>query len=223
MVKHLGSEGVSQEASLHPIHLFGPEGTLHPAALVPFCAYQSNLLGRDPGFNFTACDRFQPTVLDGQLCYSVKFDKESKTGKSQGLLMVLDPGMSREESASDGPVSVGKNTLNLEDLGEERSSVKIHLNTLTEFVTFQPGSYGLYVLKNIKASKGFLGLDEIERGCQTEHFETCEVREYFEKVKTRCSCTPWSLTGNMSEEVSTSKQFWSSGGYVHKLLSPKSF
>ena len=119
--------------------------------------------------------------------------------------MVLDPGVAGEDAVLDGPiVSENKYTLNLEDLGEERSSVKIHLNTLTKFVTFRPGSYAMYVLKNIKASEGFLGLNEIDRGCQTEHFETCEVREYFEKVKTQCGCTPWSLTGNVSEEVSTS-------------------
>ena len=115
--------------------------------------------------------------------------------------MVLDPGMSGQESATDGPIINDKHTLNLEDLGEERSSVKIHLNTLTEFVTFRPGSYGMYVLKNIKASEGFLGLNEMERGCQTERFEICKVRKYFEKVQTECGCTPWSLTANVSEEV----------------------
>ena len=117
--------------------------------------------------------------------------------------MVLDPGMAEEASVTDGPVLNGIQTLNLEDLGEEKSSPKIHLNLLTEFVTFRPGSYAMYVLKNIKAKEDFLGLNEIERGCQTERFETCEEREYFEKVKTQCGCTPWSLTGKMSEEVST--------------------
>ena len=116
--------------------------------------------------------------------------------------MVLDPGMSREESAIDGPISNDKHTLNLEDLGEERSSVKIHLNTLTEFVTFRPGSYGMYVLKNIKAKEGFLGMSEVDRGCQTERFEICKVRKYFERVHNQCGCTPWSLTGNVSHEVS---------------------
>ena len=155
-----------------------------------------------------ACDRFHPTVLDGQLCYSVKFDKGSKTGKSQAFLMVLDPGMAGEESIMDGPVLDGKQTLNLEDLGEEKSSIKIHLNLLTEFVTFRPGSYGMYVLKNIKAKEGFLGMREVDRGCQTEQFEICKVRKYFEKVQTQCGCTPWSLTGNVSEEVNISIKFY---------------
>ena len=75
--------------------------------------------------------------------------------------MVLDPGMSGQKSVTDGPISNGKNTLNLENLVEEKSSVKIHLNTLSEFVTFRPGSYGMYVLKNIKAKDGFLGMSEV--------------------------------------------------------------
>ena len=140
-------------------------------------------------------------MLDGQLCYSAKFEEGSKTGKSQGLLLVLDPGMAGQKPVTESNVHDRGNTLNLEDLGEEKKSVKIHLNTLSEFVTFEPGSYGMYVLKNIKATEGFLGMTEIERGCQVEPFETCEVRNYFEKVQSQCGCTPWSLTRNISEEV----------------------
>ena len=116
--------------------------------------------------------------------------------------MVLDPGMSRGEL--DTNLAMGKNRLSLENLGEEKESVKIHLNTLTQFVGFQPGSYALYALKKIKTSDGFLGLNENERGCQIEPFEDCDERNYFEKAKTQCGCTPWSLIGNVSNEASFS-------------------
>ena len=109
--------------------------------------------------------------------------------------------MAGQDPITEGYVHDVGNTLNLEDLGEEKSSVKIHLNTLSRIVSFEPGSYGMYVLKNIKATEGFLGMTEIERGCQVEPFETCEVRNYFEKVRSQCDCTPWSLTRNISEEV----------------------
>ena len=49
-----------------------------PSALIPFCAYQSNLktLGTSiPGLNFPVCNAFRPTLLHGQLCYSLDIEK----------------------------------------------------------------------------------------------------------------------------------------------------
>ena len=83
--------------SLHPVHLVDSQGSLTPNALVPLCAYQSNLtlLGRQmPDVPFTVCDKFQPTVLEGQLCYSLDLGDirqgETKAGLEQGLLLVID-------------------------------------------------------------------------------------------------------------------------------------
>ena len=44
--------------------------------------------------NFTVCDKFKPTILEGQLCYSLDIDElkeyPTKSGKSNGLLLLLD-------------------------------------------------------------------------------------------------------------------------------------
>ena len=86
-------------------------------------------------------------------------------------------------------------------IGEERTSIKLHLDTLSPFVDFRPGSYSMSDLKKVKVTKDFLGVPESERGCQIEPFEECEVRNFLAKVKSRCGCTPWSL-GTHSEKVS---------------------
>merc|ERR1711952_96065 len=71
----------SNELALHPVHLTpDKEGNLPPSALVPFCSYQgeSNHLGRDivtETDNMTVCDKFQPTILEGQLCYTLDVAK----------------------------------------------------------------------------------------------------------------------------------------------------
>ena len=67
------ANNVSRELSLHPVHLTpDKEGNLPPSALIPFCSYQgkSSLLGRElPELNnMTVCDKFQSTILEGQLC-----------------------------------------------------------------------------------------------------------------------------------------------------------
>ena len=69
--------------SLHPIHLIpDKKGQLPPSALVPFCSYQgeSNMLGqkRPELDNLTICDKFEPTILEGQLCYSIDVAKLGK-------------------------------------------------------------------------------------------------------------------------------------------------
>ena len=93
-----GSEAGIAEVSLHPVHLLDSMERALPAALIPFCSYQANmsLLG-NPGdqFPFVACDKFQPYLLEGQLCYSLDLrdivSGGSFGGKGNGLLLVLDP------------------------------------------------------------------------------------------------------------------------------------
>ena len=75
------------------------KGQLPPSALIPFCSYQGdrNLLGqqRPELDNLTVCDKFEPTILEGQLCYSIDVAKLKKkpteAGKSRGLFLLLDP------------------------------------------------------------------------------------------------------------------------------------
>ena len=93
-----GSEAGIAEVSLHPVHLLDSMERALPAALIPFCSYQANmsLLG-NPGdqFPFVACGKFQPYLLEGQLCYSLHLrdfvSGGSLGGKGNGLLLVLDP------------------------------------------------------------------------------------------------------------------------------------
>ena len=51
---------------------------------------------RRSDLDFIACDKFQPTLLDGQLCYSLNkssFEKgETGTGERNGFFLIIDPG-----------------------------------------------------------------------------------------------------------------------------------
>ena len=60
-----------RELSLNPPHMLGAERTLLPSSFLPFCAYQSEVLGEvGTGLPVTPCTLATPTLLAGQICYS---------------------------------------------------------------------------------------------------------------------------------------------------------
>ena len=71
-----------------------------PSALIPFCSYQSETLGKTiPDYDISACDSFQPVMHNGRHCYKLKygFASKSKQGKKHGLLLMIDPGQIEDE------------------------------------------------------------------------------------------------------------------------------
>ena len=79
----------------HRAHLIGKNMTSAPSALIPFCAFKSNLsmgkpILRHPNLSFPVCDSFEPDILEGQLCYTLKLKESSGMGKTNGLMLLLD-------------------------------------------------------------------------------------------------------------------------------------
>ena len=90
------------EVSNNPPHLVNTNGTLNPYALIPFCAYETDmtLLGQKrKDLVFPACSYFEPTVLEKQLCYSLNLSsfKTNKIAKRDGLMIIIDDGKIYEE------------------------------------------------------------------------------------------------------------------------------
>ena len=71
----------------------------------------------------------------------------------------------------------------------------LHVNTPTEPVKLiGEGLYNLNVVKEIKVSTSYLGLDEKITGCRNEEpIETCTTRKYTESLLEQCGCLPFSL------------------------------
>ena len=165
--------------SLHPPHLIDSRGSLTPAALIPFCAYQTNmtLLGHTrQDLPFTVCDQFKPTVLEGQLCYSLDLSsikaEKSKSGERAGLLILIDQGVADQGK---------ENTIDLNEMKEQIKEIdikgpsqhenyaRIYLNTLTSFTDNRAGTYALSSLKKITGSRNFLELTDDQKKCRTRH------------------------------------------------------
>ena len=164
--------------SFHPPHLEDAKGRLLPKALIPLCSYQGIMLGKRHQ-NFTACDKFQPTVLNGQLCYSLNLSQvitsTSKSGQRNSLVIVLDQ-----------PTS-------FEQLGEENSLATIHLDTLAGFSDNRPGKYEMCVLKKMTGTDAFMSLPDSQKGCQHESYKDCKMEKIFAEILKECGCVPWKL------------------------------
>ena len=103
-----------------------------PSVLVPYCSYQSKMLGRkNPGYKYPFCDIFEPVVFDGRLCYSVgkEFGRKSKEGKENGLLLMINPGRNHDD--------------------KESESLQIYVHTLSGFSTYKTGGFALNSLKTM--------------------------------------------------------------------------
>ena len=194
-------EGISQELSLHPVHLSpDKDGLLPPSALVPFCSYQGDvdLLGQrrsDMG-NLTVCDKFKPIILEGQLCYSIEVADfvKSKTNPTQwdnnndGLLLLLDP---------------KPYPLTPSDIGAQRKnqdSFKVYIHTLAQHTAYGPGSYGMNALKKMTGTESFLQLPDSQKKCRVHNREKCQTDKFLEQVKRNCSCVPWPLVTECARE-----------------------
>ena len=195
--------------SLNPPHLIDSSGSLTPSALIPFCAYQTNmtLLGQtNQDLNFTVCSKFKPAVLTGQLCYSLDLKgvmgiKKTKTGPNFGLLMVLDTGKTDNKAKTEPGRNQGNEifSLDLQPLSAASSSAKIYLNTLERFTDYRAGTYALSVLKKMTGTQSSMKL--ADKPCQLELSEDCEKKRYIEEVQKQCGCVPWALSSAITLQV----------------------
>ena len=175
-----------------------------PAAFIPICAYQGHLLGTtSPELKFTACDLFQPTLVQNQLCYSLNFTKtenwKTKTTGENGLLLVID----REASLTEVDVS-----------SESESFGRFFIHTLSHFNDTRSGSYVLDSLKKMMGTKQFLGLTNKKKECQVEVFEKCEQKKFLEKITQQCRCVPWVMNTGFKVIISVLNEFFKNYSYL---------
>ena len=178
-----------KEVSFHPPNLHDSQERLLPAALIPICSFESSMsvFGQGSG---TTCAKFQPTVLAGQMCYSIDISKDEKAAnyKQEGikLTMVIDPNF------------MWNNRLE----GTPESEANIYLHTLSPYTSFRNGSYKLSALKRMTGSKDFMKLPLEKKKCHGETIESCSTRKYLQRVHNECQCLLWEL------ETSSIKMVW---------------
>ena len=136
--------------------------------------------------NITVCDKFQPTILDGQVCHTLDTVKlreyPTKPGKANGLLLLIDP----------KPYQV-KHKDGAEDFKMDGKSFKVSIHTLAQHTTFGPGSYAMSTLKKTTGTSNFKELPQHQKKCLDHNREECQTQKYLDRVKKECKCIPWTV------------------------------
>ena len=163
------------------------------------------LLGQKiEAIDFIPCTKFKPSLLEGQLCYSIDIrsleKRKTKSGKSAGLVLLIDSGGQQKEHTQEEEATI-ENTLDLESSGTKGNSPKIYLNTLSSFTDFRVGSYGMAALKKMTGTDSFLKQTDSEKKCRIGTLEDCQTKWYLDTVQKRCGCIPWSLSWPLGSKV----------------------
>ena len=177
--------------ALHPVHLIPDrEGNLPPSALVPFCSFQGELLGQEnPDLdNLTMCDLFKATILEGQLCYSLEIEKlkgkPTKSGKNNGLFLLVDPKFTPKAISTDRYIK---------GIQAKDQLFKIFIHTLSQNTQFGPGSYRMSALKKMTGTESFKELSDHQKKCRVHNIEECQTQLYLQHVMRECNCLPWAM------------------------------
>ena len=139
--------------------------------------------------NITVCDKYQPTILDGQVCHTLDTVKlreyPRKLGKANGLLLLIDP----------KPYQV-KHKDGAEDFKMDGKSFKVSIHTLAQYTTFGPGSYGMGALKKMTGTASFKQLPDNQKNCIVHNREACQTEKYLEQVRKECQCAQWAVVSD---------------------------
>ena len=191
----------------HPPHL--DINSLSASAFIPFCAFKTSMVISDPTMRlpniaYPLCSSFQPTILDGQLCYKLEMNSTSGEGKRNQLMLLLDYHEDRSIYASPDcteHMDFGNiDTLNMDETERRQTKeAKIHIDTLSSFKGFGGGTYKMTAVKRMTVTDDFLKMPWEDRKCNVEVLEACRTR----KLLGECRCVPW----NVSKGVQVGAQF----------------
>ena len=145
--------------------------------------------------NLTVCDKFQPTILEGQLCYTLDSallkGYSAKSDKTNGLVLLLDP----------NPYHLNHEGKNTGGFNEGGQKFKVFIPTLAQFTAFGSGSYGMSTLKKMTATTSFEQLPDHQKKCLVHNREECHTQSFLGQVQKECKCMPWALqTGQVGTQ-----------------------
>ena len=183
----------------HPPHWTSKWGS----AFIPFCAYKTNLnFSKNPldlqGVTFPLCSAFLPTILEGQLCYELRLNKQVGQGKRNQLMFLLDYNEDRSLQMSSvkekvADLHLSKETMDFDSAVQSLQGVsaKVNIGTLSPYTHYGGGIYKMTVVKNVRAKDAFLEMPFAHKNCEVELYEDCRTR----KLLGECNCVPWEVSG----------------------------
>ena len=184
--------GQVAEVSNHPVATQNKEGNLSPSSLIPFCSFGTEMLGVEvPNMTFLACNMFEPTIYQGQLCHQADFEKYRKhqalQGKRSGLMMIIDVNSERSVSVEihdhEGENTTQTSKQNVyfgNDHEVDINAAVIHIGALTQLTVRGAGDYALSSIKRLTGTENFLAWSEGERKCALKTYEKCQEKHFLD-------------------------------------------
>ena len=122
--------------------------------------------------------------------------KESKAGKPDGLVLLLDP----------NPYSY---KVNMGDQSYEQRQLKVYVHTLAQYTAYGPGTYALSSLKRMTGTESFRELPDNQKRCRVHSREDCQTKNFLDQVWNKCQCVPWALVdGTSLSKVGNTSSFF---------------
>ena len=193
----------------HPPHLKPSFDS--SSAFIPFCAFQSNMalsnhLVYMDDIVYPVCSSFQPTILEGQLCFKLQINSTSAEGKKNQLMFLLDYNEDRSIYAPKANVSTQNiqgriakkinskiHTLNMDGAADiQRKEAKVHIGTLSSFRGFGGGTYKISDVKKMTTTEDFMNMPLEDRKCEVKPYEECQNQKLLEE----CNCDHLALIHN---------------------------
>ena len=197
----------------HPVHINQRNSKqLSPSSLIPVCNFGGVNIGiMIKEFNIPVCNLFTYKIIADQLCYEVDLNrfKDSFTNQilSQGLKLYIDRNLDRQyPRGSQNNNQQNDFMIHFGTLGKKKLHILIHK---TEFYIYLcntfvclpaplklygEGAYAISDVKEVRATKAFLGLNDQTKRCQTkESIEDCSSRLHLNMIRDQCHCVPFNL------------------------------
>ena len=196
----------SPELANHPVHLFDRDNVGMPSALIPFCAYGTDMrsVGRtSSNFSFPVCNSFKPTLHKGRVCYKLGLGSGLRTrqGIAGGLTLMIDRNRERSVHGSESKKSRDKRTsIRLIELADD-DSAEVYLPMLASHTFSRPGKYFLTSLKKMTGTGSFLNFPLHIKDCHEGSFEDCQNAKLLEASQKECGCLPWILKDVIKQKV----------------------
>ena len=117
--------------------------------------------------NLTVCDKFEPTILEGQLCYSIDISKlekrQTEAGKAKGLFLLLDS----------SPYQIQDDSRSVDAERNKKETFKVYIHTLAPFTAYGPGAFAMSTLKSMTGTTSFKELPDKQKKCSVHNREEC--------------------------------------------------
>ena len=171
---------VMSEKSYHPVHL--TKGSSF--AFIPYCGFSTSFkeLSKDPGSSgeFFTCDKFEPVLLEGELCYQLNISEHIQNtisfGPRNGLLLVVDNNLDKSVHVSTTDDQATDKTRFKVGGGEASPPARVYIHTLAGHWALTPGLHSMTAVKEVTGTPSFLALTQEQRGgCQQEEREECQT------------------------------------------------